>query len=193
MERTVEAMNKEQFRSQMGLLGQQSSPFLANRIFEVFDTDGDDFLDFKSFAMIMDILCNGTENERNMFSFAMMDRNASNNINFEEFCDYFTQVIAHWSSLVNSYVRVSKKELLEIFSQIDKNGSGEISYSEYKLALRKNPDLLDWFDLLDQGKRSGPLRQNFVSSEEAKRQQEQKLQEKRDQEEAEKGIIKLDP
>ena len=94
---------------------------------------------------------------------------------------------------MNSYVRVSKKELLEIFSQIDKNGSGEISYSEYKLALRKNPDLLDWFDLLDQGKRSGPLRQNFVSSEEAKRQQEQKLQEKRDQEEAEKGIIKLDP
>ena len=161
----------------MGLLGQQSSPFLADRIFEVFDHDKNEFLEFHEFAMIMDILCNGTENERNMFGFALMDRNANNLISFEEFYDYFSQVIAHWSSLVNSYVRVSKQELFEIFTKIDSDKNGVIRYAEYKAALRENPDLLDWFDLLNSGKRSGPLRQNFVSSEEVKRQEEQKLNE----------------
>ena len=57
----------------MGLLGQQSTPFLADRIFEVFDHDNDSLIDFQSFARVMDVLCNGTEDERNMFAFALMD------------------------------------------------------------------------------------------------------------------------
>ena len=64
-ERNVEVMNKHQFRSQMGLLGQQSHPFLANRIFEVFDRKRRELLVFDQFAAIMDVLCNGTEDQRN--------------------------------------------------------------------------------------------------------------------------------
>ena len=63
-EKTVEAMNKEQFRSQMGLLGQQQHPFLADRIFEVFDREGTGRIVFKTFADIMDVLCNGTDDEK---------------------------------------------------------------------------------------------------------------------------------
>ena len=37
VEKSIEVMNKEQFRSQMGLLGQQQHPFLADRMFEVFE------------------------------------------------------------------------------------------------------------------------------------------------------------
>ena len=57
----------------MGLLGQQQHPFLADRMFEVFDTRKVDRLEFSQFAKIMDVLCNGTEDEKNQFSFAMMD------------------------------------------------------------------------------------------------------------------------
>lgn len=73
VEKSIEVMNKEQFRSQMGLLGQQQHPFLADRMFEVFDTRKVDRLEFSQFAKIMDVLCNGTEDEKNQFSFAMMD------------------------------------------------------------------------------------------------------------------------
>lgn len=50
----------------MGILGQNENPFLADRIFEVFvaDQGKDDELLFESFVRIMDILCNGTEEER---------------------------------------------------------------------------------------------------------------------------------
>ena len=56
----------------------------------------------------MDVLCNGTEDEKNQFSFALMDANGSGNITFQEFYDYFSQVISHWSSLINSHVRINR-------------------------------------------------------------------------------------
>lgn len=49
----------------MGLLGQQGHPFLADRMFEVFDVNRENYLNFKQFTAIMDILCNGEEYEKN--------------------------------------------------------------------------------------------------------------------------------
>ena len=78
-------MNKEQFRSQMGLLGQQGHPFLADRMFEVFDTKRENYLVFSQFCAIMDVLCNGDSDEKNQFSFALMDTNGNGHISFQEF------------------------------------------------------------------------------------------------------------
>ena len=147
----------------MGLLGQRSTPFLADRIFAIVDNDRDELITFHQFATIMDVLCNGTDDERNMFGFALMDQSCNNKIDFEEFFDYFSQVISHWSSLVNTNVRLSRQEMYDIFAQIDTDSSGSISYKEYRRALRKNPNLLDWFDLLNSGKRSGPMRDQVES------------------------------
>lgn len=63
----------------------------------------------------MDILCNGTEDEKSQFSFALMDINGNGLISFEEFYQYFNQVIGHWSSLINSHVRVNRSEMHDIF------------------------------------------------------------------------------
>ena len=99
----------------MGLLGQQSHPFLANRIFEVFDRKRKEVLVFDQFAAIMDVLCNGTEDQRNQFGFALMDANGNGSISFDEFYNYFTNVIQHWSSLINSHVKVDRNEMHAIF------------------------------------------------------------------------------
>jgi len=163
VERMVEVMNKEQFRSQMGLLGQQQHPYLADRIFEVFDTDCDGRINVQSFTSIMDVLCNGEEDERNMFGFALMDKEGNGEVTFEEFYDYFSQVISHWSSLVNSHVRISRAELLQIFRTIDIDNDGSVRYTEYRRALRKNPELLDWFDLLNTQK-AKPLDDSSIAN-----------------------------
>ena len=138
-------MHRDQFRLQMGLLGQQQHPFLADRIFEVFDRDAKGRLTFEEFASIMDVLINGNEDERYMFSFALMDIDKTGSISFDEFFNYFAKVIAHWNSLINTHVRLEKKYIRSIFDQIDSDGDGEIIYREYKEALRHNPDLIDWF------------------------------------------------
>ena len=72
-EKTETVMYLKQFREQMGLLGQRQNPFLADRIFEVFDKDKDGMLTCDEFTGIMDVLCNGDEDEKNQFSFALMD------------------------------------------------------------------------------------------------------------------------
>lgn len=82
-------------------------------------------------------------------------------------------MISHWSSLINSHVRLSRQELYEIFNQIDTSNNGSISYREYRRALIKNPNLLDWFDLLNSGKRSGPLRE--IASDTAAKEEAEKL------------------
>lgn len=59
----------------------------------------------------MDILCNGTEDERFQFSFRLMDMNDKGYIDFNEFVNYFTHVVKHWSSLVNKTIKLQKDVL----------------------------------------------------------------------------------
>ena len=46
-------------------------------------------------------------------------------------------------------MRVDKATLLHIFKQIDLDNDGTIVYQEYTKAIKENPDLLDWFQLLN--------------------------------------------
>ena len=100
----------------------------------------------------MNVLCNGDENEKNEFSFKLIDMNESGSVSFEEFSNHFTKVVMHWSSLVNNHVRLEKSLLRQIFDEIDTDRTGQISFKEYSAALQKNPDLLDWFKILNHKK-----------------------------------------
>lgn len=79
----------------------------------------------------MDVLCNGTGEEKNQFSFALMDDQRNGYINFREFHSYFTKVLSHWSSLINTHVKLDKKKLKAIFAEIDKGCDGIIDFTEY--------------------------------------------------------------
>lgn len=115
----------------MGILGQQENAFLADRIFEVFDINKDGVLTFDEYLQIMDVLCNGTETEKNQFSFALMDEERNGYINFKEFQCYFTKVLSHWSSLINTRVKPDKSKLKAIFEEIDSKRDGIIDFNEY--------------------------------------------------------------
>ena len=115
----------------MGILGQQENAFLADRIFEVFDVSKSGMITFEQYAKIMDVLCNGTDEEKNQFSFALMDDQRNGYINFREFHSYFTKVLSHWSSLINTHVKLDKKKLKAIFAEIDENCDGIIDFTEY--------------------------------------------------------------
>ena len=75
----------------------------------------------------MDILCNGSEEERHQFSFRLMDERNRGVIEYQEFQNYFTKVIKHWSSLVNKQIKVNKPLLTSIFQQLDLKQNGRVS------------------------------------------------------------------
>jgi Ca2+-binding EF-hand superfamily protein len=80
-----------------------------------------------------------------------MDEQNTGYISFNEFRNYFSKVISHWSSLINTHVKIDKKKLTSIFREIDTSGDGIIDFNEYSSALERNPNLLDWFTLLNNG------------------------------------------
>ena len=76
---------------------------------------GNGFIDFNEFSAIMDVLINGDEKERSFFSFALMDEDRSGHLNFKEFFSYISKVVAHWSSMINSHVRVDREAMKKVF------------------------------------------------------------------------------
>jgi hypothetical protein len=48
----------------MGLLGNKQNPWLAIRIFDLFDLDEDDNLTLEEFVRLTDLLVNGDDSER---------------------------------------------------------------------------------------------------------------------------------
>jgi len=85
-----------------------------------------------------------------------MDDQRNGYINFKEFHSYFTKVLSHWSSLINTHVKLNKQKLRAIFAEIDKGCDGIIDFNEYSSALERNPNLLDWFSLLNNEKPDEP-------------------------------------
>lgn len=142
-------MSKKQFRACMGLLGLESNAFLSDRIFEVVDSDRDQYINFVQFATIMDTLINGEEDEKHEFSFALLDVNDQGFIRFPDFKEIMTKFIAHFCIITGSHSKVDDDAIREIFDKIDNNHDGKLDIDEYKKALEGNPGLFQWFDLLN--------------------------------------------
>jgi len=83
-----------------------------------------------------------------------MDTQDKGYINLDEFLNYFTKVIMHWSSLVNKSIRVNKEAVTDIFNKIDTDKKQRIYCKQYSKALILNPKLLDWYLLLSQDRNS---------------------------------------
>lgn len=96
-------MSKQQFRVCMGLLGLESNAFLSDRIFEVVDMDRDEYISFLEFCTIMDTLINGDEDEKQEFSFSLIEgKMGGGYFDFNEFCDFINKIIAHWNIMTGS-------------------------------------------------------------------------------------------
>lgn len=115
----IRKMSKKQFRACMGLLGLDSNAFLADRIFEVVDTDKDHHINFPQFTTIMDTLNNGTEDEKLEFSFALLDVQDTGYLGFDEFKDIISKFIANFCIITGSQSRNDGEALREIFDKID--------------------------------------------------------------------------
>jgi Ca2+-binding EF-hand superfamily protein len=48
-------------------------------------------------------------------------------------------------------VKVDEAGLKETFNRLDRNGDNNVDINEYKRALKENPMLFEWFDLLNSG------------------------------------------
>jgi Ca2+-binding EF-hand superfamily protein len=98
----------------------------------------------------MDTLLNGDESEKHEFSFALFDVHDSGYFGFDEFKEIIQKFIAHFCIITGSHSKVDSDSLREIFDRMDTNQDGIVDVEDYKAALKGNPGLFQWFDLLNQ-------------------------------------------
>lgn len=136
----------QQVMQQMGV----SDEFLQNLIFQVFDENGDDQINFQEFVTALSVMTRGDPQEKLQFAFQMYDLDGNGFIDKDE----MTQIMDSFYKLVGPLVTFSGKrynspeELVdEFFETMDANGDGKISLQEYKEGAMKNPDIIQGLKL----------------------------------------------
>lgn len=119
---TLHRMNLKQYRDSLGLIGMQSLSFLADRMFLVMDRDNKGYISLDEYLCYIDIMMYGSEDEKLVQSFQLLDLRQKGEITFEDFNKIVHSFAKMWSaaigtpskllSLFRSYANLSLIKLL---------------------------------------------------------------------------------
>jgi len=117
---------------------------VVNELFDLFDTNGDDKVDYHELTAGLTILCSGSRHEKAYCAFLLYDTNDDGVISMQEFINYMTSVFkVMFTAEPESAKRMgTSPENLAIatakhaFESADKNLDGVLSYEEFR----------DWYE-----------------------------------------------
>ncbi|KAM3139717.1 hypothetical protein pb186bvf_008175 [Paramecium bursaria] len=140
-------LKAHQFRDSLGLLGLEQQ--LSDRIFAQIDSDKDGQINFENFLQYLNMLLNGTPEEKALFSFKLLTQNNKNYLEIEDLELMIYEVCYLWNSITGSNT-IPKKELIqEIFSVFDQNNDGLVSFNEFKVIYSEGVELIGWYEFLN--------------------------------------------
>eukprot|EP00002_Diphylleia_rotans_P001665 TRINITY_DN1093_c0_g1_i10.p1 TRINITY_DN1093_c0_g1~~TRINITY_DN1093_c0_g1_i10.p1 ORF type:complete len:144 (-),score=36.36 TRINITY_DN1093_c0_g1_i10:782-1213(-) len=124
----------------MQALGFQES-IVTDRLFRVFDKNGDGSITFKEFVSGLSIFCSrGTLEEKLALSFRIYDVDGNGSIDKSELLEFLK------ACLVDSFMDIPEEHLASLvdstFAETDVNGDGFISYDEYREMAMKHPHII---------------------------------------------------
>ena len=155
------SLNRDQFDAAMALLmpvsvsetDRRQSRILLDRLYSLFDKDGNGTVDWKEFAFGMSLVCAGDREKRLRVAFDVLDDDASGQVSREELMQYFVSLrtVFQESSGI-SPVGTTDEELAatveECFAVADTDRNGEIDFDEFKIWADTNPPALRWMETL---------------------------------------------
>eukprot|EP00435_Cladocopium_sp_Y103_P069213 s209_g32.t3 len=136
---------KQQFQQTMGVMGLTDDHFLADRMFEVFDSNQDGRLSFEEFASALAIMIRGSEDEKLKLSFNMVAGREAKGLRLEDFQHLVASCNHMMSSLVAPTGRLTTDEdVKRLFHDLASESEGEevISLDAYKAAAQENAEFL---------------------------------------------------
>jgi Ca2+-binding EF-hand superfamily protein len=111
-------MNLESFKAMYGILGYYS---ISDRIFKAIDTSGEGLISLEEYLCYNDVLSFGSQTEKTLFTFNIIDLKRRGKVNFREFKEFWFDFIELCSQALNLHVQAHVED--EIFEFI----FGEIS------------------------------------------------------------------
>ena len=114
--------------------------FIMDRLFDLFDTDGDGYVDSAELTSGLTVLCGGSRDEKVKAAFALYDANGDGFISLEEMIQYLTSVFKvvyeTQPNTVQKTQGATPEELAivtaeQIFIDADLNNDGRLSLEEF--------------------------------------------------------------
>ena len=128
-------------------MGTDIAEKFALRIFETFAGDQSRQIELEQYLKYIDIYHYGEESERSLITFNLMAKSNKNTVNYQEFEDYITLIIAaitkvHPSASDNL---LTQREIEMLFGKIA-NNKDSFGFKDFERIYSEKPELLSWID-----------------------------------------------
>mmetsp|Transcript_18710 Transcript_18710/g.24183 ORF Transcript_18710/g.24183 Transcript_18710/m.24183 type:complete len:594 (-) Transcript_18710:441-2222(-) len=132
-----DGLNKIEFIQVMNSLGFEALPL--SQMYDLFDKDNNGTVDYREFLIGLSMLKDGGD-EALRFCFSLYDKDNSGFIDREEFASMLYQIAPDETLALEA-----EGKLQELFETVDANHDNEISFLEFKTAVKTEPILVDGF------------------------------------------------
>jgi len=134
-------IDESEFSQALGLTNKD----FAHRLFIAFDSDKSGKISFKEFCIGMSVFCTKSSTEEKLkFTFKLYDIDGSGTIDENELAQLLKSAINGQLELSDEQISMLVKATI---SQVDKDGSGSISFQEYKTMVTEHPEILRSMEL----------------------------------------------
>jgi len=144
-------ISKEDFKTVLLGMGIQDQ-FLQDLVFNSFDRNKDNTINFQEFVTALSVMTRGDPQEKLEFAFNMYDLDGNGFIDKDEMVkimESFYKVIGSFTTASGKKYENPKNFIEEFFDAMDTNKDGRISLQEYKEGALKNPDIVQGLKLFN--------------------------------------------
>jgi Ca2+-binding EF-hand superfamily protein len=125
-------------------------PFITSLIFNAFDTNRDENINFEEFLIGMSIMTRGNPDEKLEFAFRLYDLDADGYVTRNDMITIVTALYKMLGDLVNlqgEEFDTPVKLVDKIFSEMDADRDGKLSIEEYKVGAQNDPAIVQGLSL----------------------------------------------
>ncbi len=146
----LETMRYEEFRNSLGIIGNNCGEFICRRLFDLIKHHKDNVLTFENYLKFLNLVNNGTVEEKLRHSFKFMDVENKGFVDKENFkktvfalCEFFEKVSQTQSKLKHEDIDFIFKEILL------KTERSILDFQEYVQLVSNYPEIFDFFDIFN--------------------------------------------
>ena len=162
---TKNFLNRDSFRQSLGLFGLENAPYLSDRIFSIIDRNHDGQADFNDYLSYLNILLNGTDDQKALQSFQIFDFSSQGVLTYQEIEKMVLEICILWNVMTGEKVSPTPQYLQAIVQLFDYDKNGIISLEDYKQTyIHHETGVFGWYEFLNNGSTDKEFNLNVKAS-----------------------------